>query len=146
MNSTLSEWLKENFRNIELSAQLKQVIGANGSVITRAPSKIDIELTAALLSCSNIDEFKRVAFHLAPVGIIVDDIDENFYRDMLLLLRTELTKILLEPGSNKTVAMRYLEILERRNADNWSKTKDARVEVKNDTGKDLSINFITVGA
>lgn len=145
MSQTLSEWLKSNFKHIELSPEVKQMKASNGSVVSRAPSKIDLELTAALLSCSNLDEFKRVAFHLAPIGIIVDAIDETFYKDMLLLLRTELTKILLQPGSNKALAMRYLDILERRDSANWAKTKDTRVEVKNDAlGKDLSINFITV--
>lgn len=143
---TLSEWTENNFTTIELSPELKTMKASNGSVISRMPSKIDVELTAALLSCSNIDEFKRVAFHFAPVGIIVDDIDEDFYKDKLLLLKTELTKTLLQPGSNKALAIRYLDILERRDSANWAKTKDTRVEVKNEAqGKDLSINFITVG-
>jgi hypothetical protein len=143
---TLSEWVENNFTNIELSPELKQMKASNGSVISRMPSRIDLELTAALLSCSNIDEFKRVAFHLAPVGIIVDDLQEDFYKDMLLLLKTELTKILLQPGSNKALAMRYLDILERRDSANWAKGKDTHIEVKNDSAtSDLSINFITVG-
>lgn len=143
--NTLNEWLQSNFKNIELSSALKQIKASNGSVVTRAPSYIDVELTAALLSCSNIDEFTRVAFHLAPAGIIVDAIDSDFYKDMLLMLKTQLTKMLLEPGSNKILAQRYLDILERRDAANWSKQKDTRVEVKNDGNKDLSINFITIG-
>lgn len=142
---TLSEWTENNFTNIELSPELKQLKASNGSVISRMPSKVNLDLTAALLSCANIDEFTRVAFHLAPVGIIVDAIDETFYSDMLLLLRTELTKTLLEPNSNKALCIRYLDILERRDAANWSKQKNACVEVKNEsTGKDLTINFVTV--
>jgi hypothetical protein len=143
---TLSKWVENNFTKIELSPELKQMKASNGSVVSRMPSKIDLELTAALLSCSNIDEFKRVAFHLAPVGIIVDDLQEDFYKDMLLLLKTELTKILLRPGSNKALAMRYIDILERRDSANWAKGKDTRIEVKKDSAtSDLSINFITVG-
>lgn len=142
---TLSEWTENNFTQIELSPELKQMKASNGSVISRMPSKVNLDLTAALLSCSNIGEFTRVAFHLAPVGIIVDAIDETFYSDMLLLLRTELTKTLLEPNSNKALCMRYLDILERRDAANWSKVKNACVEVKKEDGKDLTINFVTVG-
>lgn len=144
---TLSDWVRNNFTELVLVDIQRSTNQATGATVTRIPSKVNVELTAALLSCSNKDEFTRVALHFAPVGVIVDEIPDEFYLDKLLLLKTELTRVLLRQDSNKALCERYLGILERRDSANWSKVKDTKVQVTQDNvpSGTLSINFVQVG-
>ena len=59
----LSEWLEQNFKHVTFD----EYIG------TLKVPKINVELTYGLLSTETKEEFKKLVFHLAPVGIIVDD-------------------------------------------------------------------------
>ena len=144
---TLSDWVRSNFTELVLSDIQKTTNPATGATVTRIPSRVNIGLTAALLSCSTKDEFSRVALHFAPVGTIVDTIPDELYKDKLLLLKTELTRILLRQDSNRALCERYLSILERRDASNWGKVKDTKVQVTQDNvpSGSLSINFVQVG-
>lgn len=146
VEDTLDTWCKKNFTEIVLDdTPIVTIDSKTGGAVTRKPSRVNLELTSALLSCSNITEFARVVFHLAPVGIVVTPIDPDFYHDMLLLLRAKLTRVLLQQGSNKSVCERYLAILERRDAENWARIKDIKVASSQQGGTTaLNINFVTV--
>lgn len=125
----LSEWLEHNFKHVTF----EEYIG------TLKVPKINIELTYGLLSTETKEEFKKLVFHLAPVGIIVDDISDEFYEGKILLVRNMLTKMLMEEPNHK-LADRFLNILERRDKTHWSKDqKQLKVEQKED--KNLSITF-----
>ncbi len=140
---TLSNWTKEHFKHIELSDEpVTMTILKNGATmnVTRTPDKTEVELTLGLLSTDNIEDWTRIAFHLAPAGILVDKMDEEFYKDMLLLLRSKLTKLLLDSRS-KTMAEKFLGILERRDKDRWGLTKKETAVSVQDKDKDINLIF-----
>ena len=125
----LSEWLEQNFKHVTFDENVGNL---------RVP-KINVELTYGLLSTETKEEFKKLVFHLAPVGIIVDDISDEFYEGKILLVRNMLTKMLMEEPNHK-LADRFLNILERRDKNHWGKDqKQLKVEQKED--KNLSITF-----
>lgn len=125
----LSEWLEQNFKHVTFEEYIGNL---------KVP-KINIDLTYGLLSTETKEEFKKLVFHLAPVGIIVDDISDEFYEGKILLVRNMLTKMLMEEPNHK-LADRFLNILERRDKTHWSKDqKQLKVEQKED--KNLSITF-----
>lgn len=125
----LSEWLEQNFKHVTF----EEYVG------TLKVPKINIDLTYGLLSTETKEEFRKLVFHLAPVGIIVDDISDEFYEGKILLVRNMLTKMLMEEPNHK-LADRFLNILERRDKTHWSKDqKQLKVEQKED--KNLSITF-----
>lgn len=125
----LSEWLEQNFKHVTFEEYVGNL---------KVP-KINIELTYGLLSTETKEEFKKLVFHLAPVGIIVDDISDEFYEGKILLVRNMLTKMLMEEPNHK-LADRFLNILERRDKNHWGKDqKQLKVEQKED--KNLSITF-----
>lgn len=125
----LSEWLEQNFKHVTFDEYIGNL---------KVP-KINIDLTYGLLSTETKEEFRKLVFHLAPVGIIVDDISDEFYEGKILLVRNMLTKMLMEEPNHK-LADRFLNILERRDKNHWSKDqKQLKVEQKED--KNLSITF-----
>lgn len=125
----LSEWISNNFKHVTFDENVGNL---------RVP-KINVDLTYGLLSTETKEEFKKLVFHLAPVGIIVDDISDEFYEGKILLVRNMLTKMLMEEPNHK-LADRFLNILERRDKTHWSKDqKQLKVEQKED--KNLSITF-----
>lgn len=125
----LSEWISNNFKHVTFDENVGNL---------RVP-KINVDLTYGLLSTETKEEFKKLVFHLAPVGIIVDDISDEFYEGKILLVRNMLTKMLMEEPNHK-LADRFLNILERRDKNHWGKDqKQLKVEQKED--KNLSITF-----
>lgn len=130
----LSEFLKDNFKRIQLFDSVELV---NGVTVKNTLAR---NLTIGLLSTNNKDEFRDLAFHYAPVGCIKDDIDEEYYNNMILLLRQSLTALLFDE-KNKSIAEKYLKILEKRDKEHWlTDAKATIVEAKtNDTV--LNITF-----
>lgn len=126
---TRNEWIKQNFTHVTFTENV-------GSL--RVP-KINVELTYGLLSTEDYDEFQKLVFHVMPAGTIVDDIDREFYEGKLLLLRSMLTRMLMEEPNNR-MAERYLNVLERRDKAHWGKEqKQLKVEQKED--KSLTVEF-----
>lgn len=125
----LSEWLTKNFTHVTF----EDTIG------TLKVPKVNIDLTYGLLSTENKEEFQKLAFHLAPVGIIVDAIEDDFYEGKILLLRNMLTRMLMEEPNHK-LADRFLNILERRDKNHWGKEQKA-FNVKQDEDNRLNITF-----
>lgn len=111
--STLSSWLDLNYTHVTLTTNL-----STGAKVLICPQH-NVELTIALLSTDNVADWARVAFHWAPVGTIIDHVPLSYYEEKVLLLRQLLTKELLLNPDNK-LAQRYLQILERRDADRWA--------------------------
>ena len=108
----LSEWCEQNFTHVTFD----EYIG------TLKVPKINVELTYGLLSTEDKKEFQKLVFHLAPLGVIVDTISDDFYEGKILLLRNKLTKMLMEEPNHK-LADRFLNILERRDKNHWGKDK-----------------------
>jgi len=126
---TRSEWLTKNFTHVTFDECVGNL---------RVP-KINIDLTYGLISTESKEEFSKLVFHLMPSGTVVDEISDEFYEGKILLLRNMLTKMLMEEPNHK-MADRYLNILERRDKNHWSKeSKQLKVEQKED--KNLSITF-----
>jgi hypothetical protein len=126
---TRSEWLEKNFKHVTF----EETVGT-----LRVP-KINVDLTYGLISTESKEEFSKLVFHLMPSGTVVDEIPDEFYEGKILLLRNMLTKMLMEEPNHK-MADRYLNILERRDKNHWSKeSKQLKVEQKED--KNLSITF-----
>jgi hypothetical protein len=126
---TRSEWLEKNFKHVTFEETVGNL---------RVP-KINVDLTYGLISTESKEEFSKLVFHLMPSGTVVDEIPDEFYEGKILLLRNMLTKMLMEEPNHK-MADRYLNILERRDKNHWSKeSKQLKVEQKED--KNLSITF-----
>lgn len=126
---TRSEWLTKNFTHVTFDECIGNL---------KVP-KINVDLTYGLISTESKEEFSRLVFHLMPSGTVVDEIPDEFYEGKILLLRNMLTKMLMEEPNHK-MADRYLNILERRDKNHWSKeSKQLKVEQKED--KNLSITF-----
>ena len=126
---TRSEWLAKNFTHVTFDECVGNL---------RVP-KINVDLTYGLISTESKEEFSKLVFHLMPPGTVVDEIPDEFYEGKILLLRNMLTKMLMEEPNHK-MADRYLNILERRDKNHWSKeSKQLKVEQKED--KNLSITF-----
>jgi len=146
---TLSSWLDINFTHVTLEQNITQ----GGKRLVVKPH--NVELTVALLSTSNVADWARVAFHWAPAGTIVDKVPNTYYEEKVLLLRQLLTKkLLLDPDDR--LAKRYLQILERRDADRWAEKKKpmsvkasaSTDELKSEgggSGKQINLEFEIVG-
>lgn len=131
IRNKLSEWLDDNFKHVTLKKELVN----NGSIIKVNP--VNIDLTVGLISTSSKEDFKKLVFHYTPAGTIIDDISDEWYEGHILLVRNMLTKMLLEEQNSK-IASKYLDILERRDRDRWSKDAKKQTEVKATSG---NVNF-----
>ena len=127
----LSEWVSNNFKHVTLKKELTN----NGSIIKVNP--VNIDLTVGLISTSSKEDFKKLVFHYIPAGTIIDDISDDWYEGHILLVRNMLTKMLLEEQNSK-IATKYLDILESRDRDRWSKDVKKQTEVKAQSG---NVNF-----
>ena len=124
---TLQTWLEDNYKHITLDTM---IMNPNGSIIT--VPKINVDLTIGLISTNNKDEFSKIAFHYAPIGTIIEPLDEDWYQTHLLLVRNLLTEKLLKDQR----ARHYLDILARRDADHWQDTsKQKQLKVESDNNK-----------
>ena len=124
---TLTEWLDKTFKHVTID----ETIG------TLTVPKINIALTIGLISTSNKEEFKELCFNYVPVGTIIDEIDDDWYKRKVLLVRNILTEKLLTDKRAK----HYLDILERRDKEHWqdtSKSKEVKVESKS---QDINITI-----
>lgn len=124
----LSEWLEQNFKHVTFEENIGNL---------KVP-KINVELTYGLLSTETKEEFQKLVFHLAPVGIIVDSISTDFYEGKLLLLRNMLTRMVMEEPNHK-MADRFLNVLERRDKNHWAKDKKV-TEIKAESVPDNNNN------
>ena len=115
---TLSGWLELNYKHVTLTNTISQ-----GGKRLAVP-QVNIELTIALLSTDNVADWAKTAFHWCPAGTIVDKVPQDYYQEKVLLLRQLLTKMLLTDPDNR-MARRYLDILERRDAERWAVKKAA---------------------
>lgn len=109
----LDKWVKNNFTRIQLFSNVEL---KNGMQVS---NKLNRDLTLGLLSTDNVAEFRDLCFLYAPVGTIKTDITEEYYNERVLLLRNELTKLLFDTD-NRTLAEKYLKILEKRDKNHWA--------------------------
>lgn len=134
----ISEWLKSTWKHIAIFNKMYK----NGSELS-IPD-INVELTCGLVSTNNKEEFAKLVFHLAPVGIIIDEIPDEYYEGQILLLRNLLTKELIHSPNSK-IAEKYLNILERRDKTHWSKEpKETKVSATDGQGQMLNVTFSVV--
>lgn len=133
----LDKWVKNNFTRIQIfnNVELK-----NGMQVS---NKLNRDLTLGLLSTDNVEEWRDLCFLYAPVGTIKTDIPEDYYADRLLLLRNELIKLLFDTD-NRTLAEKYLKILEKRDKNHWAdQNKTVSTSVTAST-KDQTLNITFV--
>ena len=131
----LSEWVKNNWTHITI----EKIIN-NGKTVLTIP-ELNIDLTIGIISTSDKAEFSKLVFHLAPVGIIVDEIGDEYYEGQLLLTRNYLTKLLIREPNSK-VAEKYLSILERRDKAHWGKESGKMTATVSDKdGKTVNLTY-----
>lgn len=121
---TLQDWLKENFTHVTLDTM---IMGANGTLLS--VPKLNVDLTIGIISTNNKEEFAKLAFHYAPLGTIIEPLEDDWYETRVLLVRSLLTEKLLKDQR----ARHYLDILSRRDKEHWqdtSKQKEVKVESK----------------
>lgn len=136
----LDKWVKNNFTRIQIfnTIELK-----NGMQVS---NKLNRDLTLGLLSTDNVAEFRDLCFLYAPVGTIKTDISEEYYNERVLLLRNELTKLLFDTD-NRTLAEKYLKILEKRDKNHWADVNKTVASVGTSvtaTTKDQTLNITFV--
>lgn len=115
---TLSSWLEKNYTHVTLTTNI--VSGGKRLVVPQ----LNVELTIALVSTDCIGDWSKVARHWAPVGVIIDKVPMDYYVEKKLLLQQLLTKELLLDDTNRTYK-KFLEVLERRDAERWAQKKNA---------------------
>ena len=126
---TTQEWLDKNFKHITLVRQIGQL----------TVPEINIDLTVGLISTASKEEFEKLLFNYIPVGTIIEPIDNDWYQIKLLAVRNYLTKRLL---IDKT-ARHYLDILERRDKERWSKDqRQLKVEQKEDNRLNITFDIV----
>ncbi len=130
----LTDWLKQNFTHITLNTTIN-----NKGTILNVP-EINVDLTVGLISTDSKESFAKLCFHYAPVGTIIDEIDSEWYESKVLAVRNMLTKKLL----NDTRCKQYLDILERRDKERWSKDTK-QTQVKATTNEGISLEFTVIG-
>lgn len=133
----LDKWVKNNFTRIQIfnNVELK-----NGMQVS---NKLNRDLTLGLLSTDNVEEWRDLCFLYAPIGTIKTDIPEDYYADRLLLLRNELIKLLFDTD-NRTLAEKYIKILEKRDKNHWAdQNKTVSTSVTAST-KDQTLNITFV--
>ena len=131
----LSEWVKNNWTHITIEKIINK-----GKTILTIP-EVNIDLTIGIISTSDKAEFSKLVFHLAPVGIIVDEISDEYYEGQLLLTRNYLTKLLIREPNSK-VAEKYLSILERRDRTHWGKESGKMTATVSDKdGKTVNLTY-----
>lgn len=133
----LDKWVKNNFTRIQIfnNVELK-----NGMQVS---NKLNRDLTLGLLSTDNVVEWRDLCFLYAPIGTIKTDIPEDYYNERVLLLRNELTKLLFDTD-NRTLAEKYLKILEKRDKNHWAdQNKTVSTSVTAST-KDQTLNITFV--
>lgn len=142
----LSTWLANNFKRIEIFEQFKSTCEVNNNTfntLVTPRSDLNRNLSIGLLSTNNIEEFRDLAFNYAPVGTIKTDIDPEFYNSKLLLLRSELTKSLLNQ-KNSRLAEIYIKILERRDKSHWNSDVSKKMEISSEKGNNINVTFTVV--
>jgi len=132
----LTEWLTKNYTHIAFEQELMK----NGTVL-KVP-QLNIDLTVGLISTSSKEDYAKLVFHYAPTGTIIDEIPDEWYNEHILVVRNILTRMLIEEPNYK-MASRYLEILERRDKDRWSKDSKKKTEIKATQG-DIKLEFTIV--
>lgn len=140
----LSEWVRDNYTRVTLMQDICSKTLSNGSVVRVKTSELNRDLTIGLLSTNTKDEWKRIVFHHAPLGIIVDDIPQDYYDEKITLLRAELTKMLFD-AKNTRLIEQYIKILERRDREHWREDKSKTTSVQATQG-DLNVKFEIVDA
>lgn len=113
----------------------------NGTILT--VPEINIKFTVGILTTNSKEEFEKLCFHLAPVGIIIEPLDDDYYEGQLLLARNYLN---VRAITNDRETKRLLEILERRDKEHWQKeSKSTTVDVnKNETNDEIRVTFKVV--
>ena len=118
---TLQDFLKQSWTHITITP----IINKNGTVLT--VPEINIKLTIGILTTNDKQEFEKLCFALAPVGTIIEPLDDDYYTSQLLLSRNYIN---VRAISNDRETKRLIEILERRDKEHWSKESSKTAEIK----------------
>ena len=130
---TIQDFLKQTWTHITITP----IINKNGTILT--VPEINIKLTIGILTTNDKQEFEKLCFALAPVGTIIEPLDDDYYTSQLLLSRNYIN---VRAISNDRETKRLIEILERRDKEHWSKESSKTVEVKNNpTDNTMTIKF-----
>lgn len=135
----------------ELWQDYKMVADPESGATVRRDCRKLRELSLGMVSCNDSHEFYRICRHAAPVGIVLEDYDENrwhhTFEDFRALVRMELTKAMLTEDNSKKAKL-LLDVLERRDAEHYAKKESGKkVEVTqtDSESKTTSITFQVVG-
>lgn len=132
----LSDWVYETFTHVTMCTE--RVDAKNNSVV-RIP-EICRDLTVGLISTDSVEEFRDLCMSFAPVGTIKNDLDLEWYNMRMLRVRQMLSKMLLDE-KNRSIAQKYLEVLERRDRSHWRKDTGKSVEMSQDNGNGTVTNI-----
>lgn len=135
----LIEWTKNLFKDgVELFRDEVEIV-KNNTTIKRNTKRLRL-CSIGLISSKNSKEWYNVCRLNSEPGTIIEEYTEEWellYNDMLTLAKLQLTQSLLTERFSKSAKV-FIEILERRMKDEWSKDSKKQTEVKAQSG---NVNF-----
>lgn len=126
-------WFIETVKNgPELWNEYKMVADPESGATVRKDCRKLRDLSLGVVGCDNSHELYRIARHLAPPGVVLEEYEpnrwEHSYLDFRALVRMELTKAMLTEDNSKKAKL-LLDVLERRDSEHYAK-KDSGKKVE----------------
>ena len=144
-------WFIDTVKNgPELWNEYKMVADPESGATVRKDCRKLRELSLGIISCNDSHELYRIARHLAPSGIVLEDYEpnrwEHSYQDFRALVRMELTKSMLTEDNSKKAKL-LLDVLERRDSEHWKKPESGKkVEIsKEGEAEDKPFKIVVEG-
>lgn len=142
---TLGEWIKGNLKRIGFDEQYVCVAKTTGTNVTVSARRIDIDISIALVSTASKEEFASLAKAIISEQTkdSVDScISDEEYALLLSKAKMALASKLLT--TNNQMYRKWMEILERRDSDNWAMKKSVKADVQSNGNQPISISFQVV--
>lgn len=143
-------WFIETVKNgPELWQEYKMVADPESGATVRKDCRKLRDLSLGVVGCDTSRELYRIARHLAPAGVVLEDYEptrwENSFQDFRALVRMELTKAMLTEDNSKKAKL-LLDVLERRDEHYAKKDSGKQVSVTqtDSENKTTSITFKVV--
>lgn len=142
---TLGEWISENLRRVGFDETYTTVAKTTGTNVTVTARRIDIDVSIALVSTSSKEEFANLAKTLIEEQSndeVSDFISDEQYGTLLSKAKMALAGKLMT--TNNRMYRKWMEILERRDSDNWAMKKNVKADVQSNGNQPISISFQVV--
>lgn len=141
----LLDWVKDVLKDgIELWSDERSFQNDKGVYLRRDVSRLR-SICLGVISVDKAEDWYRICRLNCPVGTVIEPYKEDewkeIFEDVVIIVRAELTKCLLEERSSKS-AKTLLDILSKRDKNHWSDNNTKTAEIKKG---DETIKFVFEG-